>query len=157
MAHLLDTPNIENLVQLNVGENLGDGGHQPQHTGNRDEANMLSKIVLVPKPQRFKLTDRRPLQDFFAEYERYCDKKYGTNTQQWLAKLEDNLGDTAAEACKAINSGRLSFHEVKERLLQWYGERKDTIRNKQVPKFYNAYMKKRESPYLYLLRLEALA
>ena len=117
----------------------------------------LYSAARIVKPLPFILSEGRHIEEFLKEFEDYASQNCGTDKRKWLIELNGLMKGSALATYKALNTGKIPYERVVEKLKQWYEERVKDKREDGLTSFSRAKLKNGESPYLFALRLESLA
>ena len=113
--------------------------------------------IKILKPMPFSLREDRALDDFLREFEEYAVQNCGSDKRKWLMELSSLFKGSALRSFETINSGRVPYERVIERMKRWYDERIKDKREDGHARFARAKMRTGESSYGFALRLESLA
>ena len=108
------------------------------------------------KPIPFNVNEVKTLDDFLSEFEDYAAEYCGSDQRKWLLELGTLLEGAAKASFTAINTGKISYEGVINKLRKWYKERSKGRREDGHMAFSQAKFKDGDSPYLFALRLESL-
>ena len=110
----------------------------------------------VPRPGKYDSTSGRPLGTFLEEFEEYCRLSFRGSSSLWAAELEEFFVGPICSAYQAFYNPGESYHVLKDRLLGWFSEYRETIHERTRRKFDRAQAKPGEPLRLYAARLEKL-
>ncbi|XP_066959067.1 uncharacterized protein [Macrobrachium rosenbergii] len=112
----------------------------------------------VPRCERYNEYGSRDVHDFFKEYERFCQDKYGESKRVWARELGEYLTGFLLDMYRVIMSvGDVEYDKVKARLVEQARRMKASVKYKRKNGFDEARMKAGETLSLYACRLETLA
>jgi len=121
----------------------------------------LSKIRLVYpnialKPIPFNIHDGKSFDEFLDDFETYAIESCGSDQRKWLLELNSFLLGSAKAAFKAINTGKLTYEQVTNKMKKWCQSKSRGLRDDGHMAFTKAKLKDGEPPYLFALKLESL-
>ncbi|XP_068221841.1 uncharacterized protein [Palaemon carinicauda] len=112
----------------------------------------------VPRCERFNEHSSRDVYQFFKEYERYCQDKYGDSKRVWARELGEYLTGYLLTMYGVIMSvGDVDYESVKKRIIEQVKRMKGSVRYKRKNDFDEARMNAGEAISMYVCRLETLA
>ncbi|XP_068227298.1 uncharacterized protein [Palaemon carinicauda] len=112
----------------------------------------------VPRCERFNEHSSRDVNDFFKEYERYCQDKYGDSKRVWARELGEYLTGYLLTMYGVIMSvGDVDYESVKTRIIEQVKRMKGSVKYKRKNDFDEARMNAGEAISMYVCRLETLA
>ncbi|XP_068221724.1 uncharacterized protein [Palaemon carinicauda] len=112
----------------------------------------------VPRCERFNEHSSRDVYDFFKEYERYCQDKYGDSKRVWARELGEYLTGYLLTMYGVIMSvGDVDYESVKKRIIEQVRRMKGSVKYKRKNDFDEARMNAGEAISMYVCRLETLA
>ncbi|XP_068220171.1 uncharacterized protein [Palaemon carinicauda] len=112
----------------------------------------------VPRCERFNEHSSRDVNDFFKEYERYCQDKYGDSKRIWARELGEYLTGYLLTMYGVIMSvGDVDYESVKTRIIEQVKRMKGSVKYKRKNDFDEARMNAGEAISMYVCRLETLA
>ncbi|XP_066983487.1 uncharacterized protein DDB_G0283697-like [Macrobrachium rosenbergii] len=113
----------------------------------------------VPRCERYNEYGSRDVHDFFREYERFCQDKYGESKRVWARELGEYLTGFLLDMYRVIMSvGDVEYDKVKARLVEQARRiLKASVKYKRKNEFDEVRMKAGETLSLYACRLETLA
>ncbi|XP_068242291.1 uncharacterized protein [Palaemon carinicauda] len=146
------------LDSLYSNEEEGNKGVGSEDSENEVEVSMTVFMREVPRCERFNEHSSRDVYDFFREYERYCQDKYGDNKRVWARELGEYLTGYLLMMYGVIMSvGDVDYESVKKRIIEQVKRMKGSVRYKRKNDFDEARMNVGEAISMYVCRLETLA
>ncbi|XP_068243830.1 uncharacterized protein [Palaemon carinicauda] len=128
---------------------------------NSENERAVCKTVFmreVPRCERFNEHSSRDVYEFFKEYERYCQDKYGDSKRVWARELGEYLTGYLLTMYGVIMSvGDVDYESVKKRIIEQVKCIKGSVRYKRKNDFDEARMSAGEATSMYVCRLETLA
>ena len=108
----------------------------------------------VPPPVVYNGTTN--INNFFADFERYCASIYGNANQSWLQILPSFLEGEAKSIVQAFGNGtNITYQIVKERLVAEAGRR--SLGNNLLTDFYTTNRRHNESLLCFSIRLQSMS
>ena len=108
----------------------------------------------VPPPVAYNGTTN--INNFFADFERYCTSIYGNANQSWLQILPSFLEGEAKSIVQAFGNGtHITYRLVKEKLVAAAGRR--SLGNNLLTDFYTTNRRHNESLLCFSIRLQSMS
>lgn len=111
---------------------------------------------IVPPFEQFSELSGLSLVEYLDDFEQYCSENYRGNTKSWKGILERHLTGKALEAYRSLNCLQYSYEAVKQKLLEWYADMRDVIKEQNKRDFKEAHCRKGELMNTYAHRLVRL-
>ena len=108
----------------------------------------------APKPEDFDLASGRSFDSFLESFEEYCLHTFRGSSSLWCSELRGFLKGSILQTYDALHTPGESYEEIKEKLIQWCDDAKESVNRSNRKKFDNIHMKKNESLRLYAARVE---
>ena len=146
------------------GDELSSGSLQVRPPQQAVDVNDLSRLLMslqrprdVVPPSKFSGSDGMSLRLFLTEYEQYFDMKYEGTQRQKAKHLAEYLEGPLLTAYEAMEGNRMSYPNVKGKLLGWYKTQRMNMRRQGELDFQRARMMESDTLSIYALRLERIA
>ncbi|XP_066964919.1 uncharacterized protein [Macrobrachium rosenbergii] len=131
---------------------------QSESSESEKEVRKAMYVREVPRCEKYNEYRSRDVHDFFREYERFCQDKYGESKSVWARELGEYLTGFLLDMYRVIMSvGDVEYDKVKARLVEQARRMKASVKYKRKNEFDEARMKAGETLSLYACRLETLA
>ncbi|XP_068226751.1 uncharacterized protein [Palaemon carinicauda] len=149
------------LDSLYSNEEEGNKKGVDSEDSSENEVEEVCKTVFmreVPRCASFNEHSSRDVYDFFREYEKFCQAKYGDSKRVWARELGEFLSGYLLTMYGVIMSvGEVEYESVKKRIIEQVKRMKGSVRYKRKNDFDEARMKVGEAISMYVCRLETLA
>ncbi|XP_068238631.1 uncharacterized protein, partial [Palaemon carinicauda] len=148
------------LDSLYSSEEVGNKKEGSSDDSSENERDVCKTVFMreVPLCERFNKHSIRDVHEFFKEYERYCQDKYGDSKRVWARELGEYLTGYLLTMYGMIMSvGDVDYERVKKRIIEQVKRIKGSVRYKHKNDFDEVRMDAGEAISMYVCRLETLA
>ncbi|XP_068229112.1 uncharacterized protein, partial [Palaemon carinicauda] len=148
------------LDSLYSSEEVGNMKEGSSDDSSENERDVCKTVFMreVPRCERFNEHSSRDVYEFFKEYERYWQDKYGDSKRVWARELGEYLTGYLLTMYGVIMSvGDVDYKSVKKRIIEQVKHMKGSVRYKRKNDFDEARMNAGEAISMYVCRLETLA
>ena len=108
----------------------------------------------IPKPELFDLATGRSFNQFILKFEEYCQHTFRGSSSGWVNELGRFLQGEMHEAFVAVKVPGDNYEMIRDKLLLWVQDNKETYEKETKSRFKQAECKPNETMRLYAARLE---
>ncbi|XP_068229220.1 uncharacterized protein [Palaemon carinicauda] len=148
------------LDSLYSREEVGNKKEGSSDDSNENERDVCKIMFMrdVPQCERFNEHSSRDVYEFFKEYERYCQDKYGDSKRVWTRELGEYLTRYLLTVYGVIMSvGDVGYDSVKSRIIEQVKRMKGSVKCRRKNYFDEARKNVGETISIYVCQLETLA
>ena len=110
----------------------------------------------VPSLRKYDEHSGESLTDYLGKFENYCQTNLKGGTEGCLDELENYLTGETIEVYKTMKDVGDSYETLKEKMLAWHADMKDSRKKKAKSQFEKACFDKSDTLYLFSTKLEKL-
>ena len=151
-----ETGDIDDKEKQNREYSMGDRMHaDPGLSAIQILAEKLDNRK-VPQFRKFNEEGGELLINFFDRFEDYCQQNIKGGNESWIDEMEDYLVGETLEIYKCYKDTCRSYNKMKDRMLSWHADMKESRQKKAISKFEKASMQRDDTLFLFCTKLEKL-